>query len=89
MTDVNTDHPYGIPYIELTENGRKISFRRECLGVVKIYRMINDEEPKMLIQQVRTPFIDTEAFPDGTRLTYSIELEQGKENKQYDLEVRL
>lgn len=89
MTDVSTDHPYGLPYIELNEKGRQISFRKDCLGEVKIYRKVNDGEWDMLIQRTRTPFTDTEAFPNGTRLGYTIELEQSGEKKQYNLEALL
>ena len=89
MTDVSTDHPSGIPYIELVEQGRKISFRRDCLGEVKIYRKINDEDWKLLIQQVRTPYVDAEDFPSGTTISYAIELDQENKKNKYNLEVRL
>lgn len=89
MTDVSTDHPYGIPYIELVEQGRKISFQRDCLGEVKIYRKVNEEDWNLLIQQTRTPYVDTEEFPSGTKISYKIELEQNHEKHQYTLEVRL
>ena len=89
MTDVRTNHPIGIPYIELTEEGRKISFRKECLGNVKIFRKVNEEDRKMLIQDTRTPFVDTEDFPEGTVLSYTIELDQDGEKHEYQLEARL
>ena len=89
MTDVRTNHPNGIPYIELTEEGRKISFRKECLGNVKIFRKVNEEDRKKLIQDTRTPFVDTEKFPEGTVLSYTIELDQDGEKHEYQLEARL
>lgn len=89
MTDVSTDHPYGLPYIELNEEGRQLSFRKDCLGTIKISRKVNDGNWEMLIQRTSTPFTDTEAFPEGTRLAYSIELEQNGEKKEYQLEALL
>ncbi len=88
MTDVSTDHPNNLPYIELTAKGRHISFRKECLGEVKIYRKVNEESNwKMLIQDTRTPFVDTENFPDGTRLSYAIELDLDGKMHRYELEA--
>ena len=89
MTNVQKDHPNGIPYIELTEAGRRISFRRDCLGEVKIFRQVNDGEPQLLIQGIRTPYVDAESFPGGTKLSYTIELELNDEKKQYTLEARI
>jgi hypothetical protein len=89
MTNVSTDHPENIPFIELTDLGRKISFKKECLGDVKIYRQVNGGERLLLIENSRTPFVDQDAFSAGTQLLYSIELKQDNESKQYELEVRL
>lgn len=89
MTNVQTGHPNGLPYIEFTENGRQISFRRDCFGKIKIFRQVNDGEPELLIQRTRTPYVDADRFPKGTKLTYTIELEQNNEEKQYTLEARL
>lgn len=90
MTDVRTDHPNNLPYLEITEEGRRISFRKECLGDVKIYRKTaKDKEWKTLIQDTRTPYVDPEDFPEGTRLSYRIELDQQGEKHEYQLEARL
>jgi hypothetical protein len=89
MTNVQTDHPSGLPYIELTEEGRQISFRRDCFGEIKIYRQINDGASELLIERIRTPYVDTDNFPEGTKLSYTIELEQNNVQKQYTLEARL
>ncbi|WP_017733307.1 hypothetical protein [Nafulsella turpanensis] len=89
MTDVSTDHPENIPYIELAEEGRQISFRKDCPGAIKIYRKVNEDERELLIQQTRTPYLDKEKFPSGTKLTYSVELEQGNETKKYELKARV
>lgn len=89
MTDVSTNHPFGLPYIELTEQGRRISFRRDCLGQAKIYRKVNQGEWEIIIQHIRPPFVDTEAFPHGTKLSYSIELELNNGKKKYELDVML
>lgn len=89
MTNVSTEHPGGIPYIELTEQGRKISFRRDCFGEIKIERKVNDGEWKLLIERIRSPFVDEEDFPPGTRIAYSVELEQNDQKKQYEFDVRL
>jgi hypothetical protein len=89
MTNIQTDHPGGLPYIEFTEEGRQISFRRDCFGEIKIYRQVNDGESELLIQQTRTPYVDPDNFPKGTKLSYTVELEQNKEKKQYTLEARL
>ena len=89
MTDVSTDHPSGLPYIELENNKRKISFRRDCFGTVKIYRKVNEEDWKLLIREVRTPYVDSESFPPDTKLTYTIELEQEGKTHKYQLEARI
>ncbi|WP_247236788.1 hypothetical protein [Telluribacter sp. SYSU D00476] len=89
MTEVSTDHPSGLPYIELTEQGRKISFRKECLGDVKIFRKVNDGEEELLVQGIRTPYTDADSFPEGSKLTYTIELDQDRQKHQYHLEARL
>lgn len=89
MTDVSTDHPSGIPYIELVEQGRQISFRRDCFGEIKIYRKVDEDDWELLIQQTRTPYVDSADFPSGTKLSYRIELEQDKQVHKYHLEVRL
>ena len=89
MTDVRTDHPDNLPYIELSEEGRRISFRKECLGDVKIYRQLNDGEAELLIQDTRTPYVDTDEFPQGSRLSYTIELDQNGRKHEYQLEARL
>lgn len=89
MTNVKTGHPGDLPYIELTEKGRQISFRRDCFGEIKIYRQINDGEPELLIERIRTPYVDSDNFPEGTKLSYTIELEQKEGTKQYTLEARL
>ncbi|WP_114780600.1 hypothetical protein [Botryobacter ruber] len=89
MTNVSTDHPAGIPYIELTDEGRKISFRKDCLGELKILRKVNESDWETLIQRTNPPYVDQEAFPRGTKLTYAIELELHNEKKEYELEVRL
>jgi hypothetical protein len=89
MTDVRTNHPNNLPYIELTEEGRHISFRKECLGAIKIYRKVNENDWNMLIKDTKTPFVDMEDFPEGTHLVYAIELEQNSENHRYELEARL
>ena len=89
MTDVSTDHPENIPYIELSDKGREISFRRDCFGTLKIYRKVNEGEEELLIQKARTPYIDKEAFPSGTSLTYTIELEQDNEVQKYTLKANV
>ena len=89
MTDVSTDHPENIPYIELREEGREISFRRDCFGTLKIYRQVNKGEQELLIKQARTPYIDTEKFPSGTSLTYTIELEQDNDVQKYTLKANV
>lgn len=89
MTTLNTDHPNHLPYIELVEEGRKISFRRDCLGDLEIFRKVNDKDEALLIKKARTPYVDEEEFPPGTKLNYSIRLEENGEEKQYELEVRL
>lgn len=89
MTNVSTDHPNHIPYIELTEEGRKISFRRDCFGEIEILRKVNDQNWELLVKEVRTPYIDEEKFPPGTKLTYSIRLEEDKKKKKFSLDVRL
>ena len=89
MTDVSTDHPENIPYIELTNGGREISFRRDCFGSLKIYRKVNDGGQELIMQKARTPYTDKEDFPSGTKLTYTIELEQDEDVKRYTLEAKL
>lgn len=89
MTDVSTSHPENIPYIELSDEGRKISFRRECFGTLKIYRQVNEGEQELLIRKARTPYIDKERFPSGTSLTYTIELEQDNQVQEYSLKANI
>lgn len=89
MTNVQTGHPSGLPYIEFTAEGRQISFRRDCFGEIKIYRQVNDGEIMLLIQQARTPYVDTDDFPKGTKLSYTIELEQEGQTHKYNLDVWL
>lgn len=89
MTNVSTNHPDNIPYLELTGKGRQISFRRDCLGEIKIYRSVNGGKPGLLAEQIRTPFVDESEFPTGTTLTYTVEVELHQEKKQYELEARL
>lgn len=89
MTKINTDHPNHIPYIELTEKGRKISFHRDCFGEIEIWRRVNEQDWELLIQKIRTPYVDQEKFPPRTRLTYSIRLEENEEKKQFNLDVQL
>lgn len=89
MTNVSTNHPYGIPYLELIEKGRKISFQKDCFIDIKILRKVNDGEWHTLVEQVKSPFIDADAFSSGTGLSYSIELVLNGEKKQYELEARL
>ena len=89
MTDVSTDHPNHIPNIELIEEGRKISFRKDCFGEIKIYRKVNNGEIILLIQQARTPYVDTDDFSKGTKLSYTIELEQEGQIHKYNLDAWL
>ena len=89
MTDVNTDHPNHLPYIELIESARKISFRRDCFGEIEILRKVNNGNWELLIKKVRTPYIDEEKFPSGTKLSYVIRLEENDEKKQFNLNVWL
>ncbi len=89
MTNITTDHPYGIPYVELTDNGRKISFERDCLADVKILRRINDGDWVILMDRARSPYTDTEKFPTGTHLSYSVELEINGKHQKYELEAML
>ena len=89
MTNVQTGHPSGLPYVELKQGGRQISFQKDCLGEIKIHRQVNDGEPELLVQRTSTPYTDTDNFPEGTKLTYAIELDQNNEKHQYQLEVRL
>lgn len=89
MTNSSTKHPQHIPYIELTDEGRKISFRKDCLDEVEIYRKVDENERELLIKNIRTPYIDQEEFPAGTQLSYSIRLVSSGEEKPYELDVRL
>lgn len=89
MTNTSTNHPQHIPYIELTEEGRKISFRKDCLDEVEIYRKVNENDWELLIKDIRTPYTDQEEFPAGTLLSYSIRLGSAGEEKPYELDVRL
>ncbi|MEX2336811.1 MAG: hypothetical protein WD555_06035 [Fulvivirga sp.] len=89
MTDINTGHPENLPYIELREGKRKISFRRDCFGKIEILRKVNDGDWKLLIRKVRTPYVDEERFPAGTKLSYEIKLEENEETKQFNFNVRL
>ncbi|PRY13799.1 hypothetical protein CLV24_105169 [Pontibacter ummariensis] len=85
MTDVSTDHPGNIPYVELLEEGRKISFRRDFFGEIRIQRKVNDGEWKVLAERVRSPYVDAEDFPPGTRLSYAVGLELDNEKHSYEL----
>ena len=89
MTDVSTNHPSGLPYIELLVEGRKISFRRDCFGEISIHRKVNEGEWEVLAQRVRSPFVDKDPFPSGTEIAYSVELELDDKTHQYQLDVRL
>ncbi|ARS38136.1 hypothetical protein CA264_21570 (plasmid) [Pontibacter actiniarum] len=89
MTNVSTSHPSNIPYLELVKEGRKISFRRDCFGEIIVRRKVNDGDWETLIERTRSPFVDTDPFPPGTTLTYSVELELDNEKKQYELDARL
>lgn len=88
MTSVSTEHPYGLPYIELTGKGRKISFRKDCLEDVAILRKVNEGEWEKLVKNTRSPYVDEESFPTGTKLSYVIELNSGS-NRRYEVEARL
>lgn len=68
---------------------RKIYFRRDCFGAIEISRRVNDGGWKLLIQKVRTPYVDEEKFPPGTKLSYSIRLEENEEKKQFSPDVQL
>lgn len=87
MTSITPAHPYGIPALELTAKGRKISFEKECLADVRIVRKVNDAEPELLIERARSPYTDEEQFPEGTRLTYSIDLTHEGQPKSYTLQA--
>ncbi|GAB3168923.1 hypothetical protein [Telluribacter humicola] len=89
MTEVSTNHPNGLPYIELTDQGCKLSFRKECLGNIKIYRKVDDGEEELLVQGIQTPYTDEANFPAGSTLTYIIELDHDQQKYQYTLEARL
>ena len=89
MTDVSTNHPSGLPYIELLEEGRKISFRRDCFGEIRIQRKVNEGEWEVLAERIRSPFVDAEPFPAGTKISYAVELELSKKVHKYKLDVRL
>lgn len=89
MTDSSTNHPSHIPYIELTDQGRKISFRKDCLDEVEIYRKVDENEQELLVKNIRTPYIDQEEFPAGTHLSYAIRLTSAGDEKPYELDVRL
>lgn len=89
MTDIKTDHPEHIPQVELVESGRKISFRRDWFGEIKIMRKVNDQDWTVLIEKARTPYIDEEEFPAGTELSYIIQLDENNERKQFQLDVHL
>ena len=89
MTNVKTGHPSHLPYIELTDKGRKISFRRDCLEEIEIQRKVNEQDWKLLVKNIRTPYTDEESFPDGTKLSYSIKLTENGEEKEYILDARL
>jgi hypothetical protein len=88
MTQIQTEHPAGIPHIEFTDNGRKISFRKDCLGEVRIYRKLQGGEERLLAKNVRTPYMDFEELPANCTAIYRIELEQDHRIFKYHLEVR-
>lgn len=89
MTNVSTELPYGIPYIELTDRGRRISFQKDCLEDVSIIRKVNEGEWEKLSTHIRSPYINEEAFPEGTKLSYNIDLTPANSNRRYQLEARL
>jgi hypothetical protein len=87
MTQISTEHPQHIPYIELTEQGRKISFRKECLEEIEIRRKVNENDWSPLAKNIRTPYIDEEDFPSGTKLSYAIRI--GEQENDYILDLKL
>ncbi|HEV7346895.1 hypothetical protein [Telluribacter sp.] len=89
MTDVSTKHPSGLPFVELTDSGRKISFRRDCLGEVMISRTVDGGEEKLLVEGIRPPYTDQDDFPVGSHITYTIKLDYNQQKHQYTLEVWL
>ena len=56
MTFEMTIHPDHIPYKELVEKGRKISFRKDCVGYLKLRRKVNDQDWQVLVTKARTPY---------------------------------
>ncbi|WP_266205911.1 hypothetical protein [Pontibacter kalidii] len=89
MTDVSTEHPDRLPAVELLEQGRSISFNKDCLGDVRVRRSVNNGPWDTLTEQARSPYVDQDYFPAGTHLLYEVELEQNNERKKYELEVSL
>jgi len=89
VTEINISHPSGLPYLELTGEGRKISFQRDCLGRITLFRTVDGQAEELLMENSRSPITDNQEFPPGSHIVYKIVLDLYHKTHEYELQVRL
>lgn len=74
--------------ITLVPEGRSISFKKQCLESIDIWRSVNGNEWQEIANNVRAPYVDDEKFDSPAVLKYKV-LFNGIEGEYKTIEVHL